>query len=176
MKTPGQYLREAIALSHDCNMLVFFQMKSGPAGPSYKIWRRAPNNRPVPVAVTRSPSVLLRKMKQALAIEDAPAARSNPTMREDAHAATLLANKFHGRLPGDNEYTRVAVPKMPKALANIGPIHAIEYLAERDGKEYRFRHVFKVRSRPALAVSPDGSIATMLGGAWRFTEDGFVDS
>lgn len=99
--------------------------------------------------------------------------RSNPAPRAVADAAARLAEKFHGRAPTDEfVYPK---PKIPDAMANIGPLFAIEYLAERDGKEYRFRHVFKEKARPQLAVSPDGTFVALLGGAWRFTEDGFED-
>jgi hypothetical protein len=107
---------------------------------------------------------------------DAPKDRSprkNPATREDADAAARLAERFHGRPPED-EFV-FEKPKFPDAMANIGPVFAIEYLAERDGKEYRFRHVFKQRSRPHLAVAPDGKFVALIGGSWRFTEDGFDD-
>lgn len=102
------------------------------------------------------------------------ATRKNPARRHESDAARL-AERFHGRAPDVDEYQTIAKPKFPDAMACIGQIFAIEYLAERDGKEYRFRHVFKAKSRPQLAVSPDGKIASMLGGAWFFGEDGFED-
>jgi hypothetical protein len=100
--------------------------------------------------------------------------RANPTPRADVSGAAKLAERFHGRAPEfEDTYEK---PTIPDAMANIGAIYAIEYLAERDGKEYRFRHVFKQKSRPQLAVAPDGKFVTMIGGSWRFTEDGFEDS
>ena len=102
-------------------------------------------------------------------------ARKNPAPRGDLSGARRLAARFHGRQPGDDELFEVAKPEVPDAMANIGQVFAIEYLAERDGTVYRFRHVFRAKSRPQLAVSPDGDFVTMLGGAWRFSEDGFID-
>ncbi len=99
--------------------------------------------------------------------------RSNPARREHADAAADLSRRFMGREP-DSEFV-YPKPKIPDAMACIGKIFAIEYIAERDGKEYRFRHVFKAKSRPHLAVTPDGSLATMIGGSWHFGEDGFED-
>jgi len=106
-----------------------------------------------------------------------PQTRKNPARREyaDAENAMKLAAKFHGREPSDYEYHTINVPNMPDSLACIGKVFAIEYVAERDGKEYRFRHVFKAKSRPQLAIHPDGSIATMIGGSWFFGPDGFED-
>lgn len=96
----------------------------------------------------------------------------NPSPR-DASSAARLAERFNGR-PPDWEMV-LPKPEIPDSMAAIGDIFAIEYLAERDGKVYRFRHVFKARSRPQLAVSPDGDLALMIGGSWVFTEDGFED-
>ena len=104
------------------------------------------------------------------------AARKNPIDDGAEDAARDLATRFHGRAPEAGEVKRVTLPKIPKALVNIGKIFAIEYLAERDGKVYRFRHVFKAKSRPQLAVSPDGTFQTMIGGSWFFGEDGFEDT
>jgi hypothetical protein len=104
----------------------------------------------------------------------APRVVKNPAPRPDIAGAAKLAERFHGRAPEfEDTYEK---PTIPDAMANIGAIYAIEYLAERDGKEYRFRHVFKQKSRPQLAVAPDGKFVTMIGGSWRFTEDGFEDS
>lgn len=103
-------------------------------------------------------------------------ARKNPAPRAtDLKGAQRLAARFHGRKPGDDEIYTTAKPTIPDAMANIGQVFAVEYLAERDGTVYRFRHVFRAKSRPQLAVSPDGDFVTMLGGAWQFSEDGFID-
>jgi len=100
--------------------------------------------------------------------------RMKPAPRVDVSGAAKLAESFHGRAPEfEDTYEK---PRIPDAMANIGAVYAIEYLAERDGKEYRFRHVFKQKSRPQLAVAPDGKFVTMIGGSWRFTEDGFEDT
>lgn len=93
--------------------------------------------------------------------------------KSDLDKAAALAAKFHGRAP--TEFQRVRIPRMPDALACIGRISVVQYVAERDGKMYEFRHKFKVSARPHLCVSPDGQIVYMIGGSWTFTQDGFVD-
>lgn len=87
--------------------------------------------------------------------------------------AAKTAKNFHGREP--SEIRAVLMPKIPNAVACIGVVSVIQYVAERDGKTYEFRHAFKQHSRPHLCVTPDGKLVLMLGGAWVFTKDGFVD-
>lgn len=101
--------------------------------------------------------------------------RKNPiaSASRDARDAARFAEAFHGRAPTDEYIAKV--PRLPSALANIGKIHAIEYIAERDGEVHTYRHVFKAASRPYLAVTPDGKQVQMLGGAFEFTDRGFVD-
>ena len=99
--------------------------------------------------------------------------RSNPAPTRSA--AESLATRFHGRAPSKSERMLTNV-KLPDSMTRIGKIFAIEYIAERDGKDFRFRHVFKAKSRPHLVVDPTGkNLALALGGAWEFTEDGFED-
>lgn len=165
MKTPGQYESEAIAASHRLSMVVFYRKRNG----IYEIFRRVPGNRVVLVKKTKSPAILARFM-----IAQEMPVRKNPDPRA-ASAAESLATRFHGRKPTVREVSKIDKPKIPDAMTCIGDIFAIEYVAERDGKKYRFRHAFKAASRPYLAVSPDGKIATMIGGSWFFGEDGFED-
>lgn len=102
--------------------------------------------------------------------------RSNPDPRLnpfDVQRGMRLFQRFVGRAPDASEI--VAKPELPDALVCIGEISVIQYLAERDGKDFEFRHPFKAGSRPLLCVSPDGKLVLALGGAWTFTEDGFVD-
>lgn len=167
-KSAAQYEQTAVALSHDCDFALFFKKY----GDTYKIFRNVRGARPQVVKVTKSPALLVQVMCRESRLAMSP--RKNPAPREES-AARDLAERFHGRAVDPDEYEKIPMPKCPKVMARIGDIFAIEYLAERDGKEYRFRHVFKSKCRPALAVSPDGTIVSLLGGAWKFGEDGFED-
>lgn len=91
----------------------------------------------------------------------------------DAHAAAKLYRRFAGKEPDSSAKTKK--PAIPDALACIGQVSVIQYIAERDGVVNEYRHPFKARSRPHLCISPDGKLVLMLGGAFTFTEDGFVD-
>ena len=174
MKTRGQYESEAVAISHATKFHLFYSAKKRNARGEivYRIFRKIPGGVSL-IAETTSPArlslIMRRNEAQMIGM------RRNPSPREDEAGAEKLATRFHGRAPDEKEYYRISAPKLPKAMACIGKIFAVEYLAERDGKEFRFRHVFKAKSRPHLAVSPDGNIAAMLGGAWFFGEDGFED-
>ena len=166
-------------------MTVFFARGIKNSKPFYKIYRRAPGGKVALLKQTASAAALARfivtqelprKSTSAPFKAKSPSVRSNPAEHySDERGAARMSESFTGRAPDDSEYREVPAPKLPDSMAAIGKVFAIEYLAERDGKVYRFRHVFKARSRPHLAVSPDGNFVTMLGGAWRFTEDGFED-
>lgn len=102
--------------------------------------------------------------------------RANPDVELDAYDVSKgmkLFENFVGR-PADRSEL-IPKPEIPDALVCIGEISVIQYVAERDGKEYEFRHPFAERARPKMCVFPDGTMVLMLGGAWRFTQDGYID-
>lgn len=175
--TDGQYEARAIETSHRLKFAIFYRSRIDDEKPIYDIFRRIPSGRVTKIMSTRSARTLARLFEREetggvlrTGIRENPAARFS-----DEAAARRLSARFVGREPADEEFELVDFPDIPDSMANIGKVFAIEYLAERDGKEYRFRHEFKARSRPHLAVSPDGKIVTMIGGSWHFTEDGFED-
>jgi len=70
---------------------------------------------------------------------------------------------------------RVPMPVIPKVLVTIGQVDGILYTTVRDGVKEKYIHRFRSKSRPLLAVSPDGNSMVLLGGAYQFTERGIVD-
>lgn len=102
--------------------------------------------------------------------------KRNPARRLDAFDVAG-ASKLYRRFVGAeaNTSAKMRKPFVPDALACIGQVTVIQYIAERDGQVHEYRHPFRARSRPHLCVSPDGKLVLMLGGAFTFTEDGFVD-
>lgn len=91
----------------------------------------------------------------------------------DAARAKARYTRFTGH---DAEYMgSISVPPIPKALACIGGVHAIEYVTMRDGKIQTFRHVFAVKDAPLLGISPDGKQIHLVGGEYTFTDRGIVD-
>lgn len=70
---------------------------------------------------------------------------------------------------------RVPKPVIPKVLIAIGEIDGILYTTVRDGVREKYIHRFRKKSRPLLAVAPDGKSMVLLGGAYQFTESGIND-
>jgi hypothetical protein len=65
--------------------------------------------------------------------------------------------------------------KVPRAVAVMGYVEAIDYRTTHGGKTELYRHDFAPGSRPLLAVSADGKQVLLLGGRYQFTEQGIVD-
>lgn len=64
---------------------------------------------------------------------------------------------------------------IPRDLAVIGHVSAIEYDAVYDGKTVKARHAFAPGARPILAVGTYLGQVYLVGNRFRFTERGFVD-
>lgn len=86
--------------------------------------------------------------------------------------AKKLYEEFTGHVADDVVFVEV---KDYDTIVGVGYVDAISYETIRDGKKEKYIHTFKKKSRPLLAVSHDGRQAYMLGGAFTFTELGFVD-
>lgn len=80
-----------------------------------------------------------------------------------------LFKRFNGRSP---EHVDKITVKDYTEFVLIGPCMEIAYLAD-DGHGYR--HKFRPRSRPLLAVSTDGKQLVLLKGNYEFTDRGIVD-
>lgn len=90
----------------------------------------------------------------------------------DTHAAAGIYERFCGH---EAEIVGRARMTIPRAVAVIGTLDAVEYTTVRDGETQRFRHPFHVRDRPLLCVGPGGKPLFVIGGRYRFTERGIVD-
>lgn len=64
---------------------------------------------------------------------------------------------------------------IPKDLAIVGHVNALEYDCVRDGKTTKARHAFTPGVRPLLAVGPRRGEVFLLGTGFKFTDRGFVD-
>lgn len=86
--------------------------------------------------------------------------------------AQELFEEFTGHSPDDVVFIDI---KDYDTIVGIGYVDAISYETVRDGRKEKYIHTFKKRARPLLAISHDGKQAYMLGGAFTFTDRGFVD-
>ncbi len=69
---------------------------------------------------------------------------------------------------------RVTV-SLPRALAVVGRVSAIEYDTTHGGSLKLYRHVFAAGSRPLLAAGPSDGQLYLLKGRFRVTARGIVD-
>jgi hypothetical protein len=100
--------------------------------------------------------------------------RRNPAVpHADIARARALFAEFRGA--GPMEVRRIEV-SIPRAALTIGECLGILYRTERDGKIEQYLHRFRKSARPILASSPDGRTLLLLGGAYRVTDRGIVDS
>ncbi len=76
---------------------------------------------------------------------------------------------FHGV---DAESVTHRKIKWPKTVTLVGSCSGVLYITP-EGEQYI--HKFRPKSRPQLAVSSDGKMLVMLGGAYQFTYRGIVD-
>jgi hypothetical protein len=96
-----------------------------------------------------------------------------PSSRVQIREAIRLYEDFSGH---DGEtIAKLAKPEYPDVVLAIGELDAVCYTTVRDGKEERYIHDFRKKSRPLLCCSHDGKTLIILGGEFQFTERGIVD-
>lgn len=87
-------------------------------------------------------------------------------------AGDLYAD-FTGHQPGHIDTIKM---KTTDVAFKIGEVDGILYTTVRDGKKESYIHEFKKKSRPLLASSFDGNQLYILGGGYKFTNRGIVDT
>lgn len=108
-----------------------------------------------------------------------PSSRAGKPQRIRAESAEVrkaasLFQRFSGH---DAEpIGHMEIPPSPRVLVAIGELDALLYTTVRDGKREKYIHHFKHSDKPVFAVSPDGRSIHILGGRYRFTERGIVDT
>lgn len=101
--------------------------------------------------------------------------------------AGKLYRDFRGRKPGRTKRAGVRVGgkfvtargpiniDIPKSLAVIGHVNAIEYDTTRDGRTVLARHKFARGSRPLLMVGGGHGQIFLVGSRFKFTDRGIMD-
>ncbi len=79
---------------------------------------------------------------------------------------------FRGDEPEDAQKVRLRNPKVGLV---IGEMDGVVYTTVRDGKQEKYIHEFKKKSRPLLVSSHDGDSLHIIGGEYEFTERGIED-
>ena len=94
-----------------------------------------------------------------------------PERRRAVTNAMRLYESFHGSEPKFvDEYM---VPTVSVAML-VGKVVAIEYITPHNRRD-QFRHEFKGKARPTLAVSHDGKQLLFVGGEYYFNDHGIID-
>ena len=65
--------------------------------------------------------------------------------------------------------------KIPRIVAQMGHVEAIDYRTTHGNKVELYRHKFAKGSRPLLCVSADGRQLMLLGGRYEWTDRGIQD-
>jgi hypothetical protein len=108
--------------------------------------------------------------------------RPNPSLTSDLRQAISRWHRFSGHdgkvVARLNAATTrgVLTPKSKSVLIVVGSLDFVGYTTKRDGKVESYQHRFAKHARPLLAVSHDGHNLYILGGEYRFTARGIVDS
>lgn len=92
-------------------------------------------------------------------------------MKKDVQNASEIYRGFREATPKRARVVRVT---LPKAVAIIGPVRAIEYDTKHGSQAVPYRHKFARGSAPLLVAAPDGRIF-LLEGRYHFTDRGIVD-
>lgn len=115
-----------------------------------------------------------REVAASLGVQQGRKVNPVPLSKAAQHKkAENLYRNFTGHKAAD--VTVVDKPAVPDVMSVIGEIDGIMYSTVRDGKHEKYCHQFRKKSRPLFAVSPDGNMIYILGGAYKFGERGIID-
>lgn len=64
----------------------------------------------------------------------------------------------------------------PSTVVAIGKVAAVRYYTTHGAKKILYEHEFKRHAMPEFLVSADGKMLLLIGGRFRFTGRGIVDS
>ena len=93
--------------------------------------------------------------------------------RDEIEQAADLYERFSGHEA--ESIGTVQTPDPLKTAIAIGDCDGILYTTVRDNRTEKYIHKFRAKDRPLLTVAPDGSQIVLVGGNYRFTEQGIVD-
>ena len=103
-----------------------------------------------------------------------PAGPASKNARADVRRAAALYERFTGHAA--ESLGSIDVLPMPSVGVVIGDIDGVLYTTVRDGKREHYKHDFAASDKPLFVVSPDGRQLMLIGGRYRFTARGIVDT
>lgn len=89
------------------------------------------------------------------------------------HRAARLYENFTGH---QAQYVESVQLEAPDVVMLIGELDAVLYSCTRDGKLEHYKHDFRKSSRPLLVSNSDGTALFIVGGRYKFTSRGIVDT
>lgn len=93
--------------------------------------------------------------------------------KKEVKQAIRLYKSFREKHP---KKIKVVSMKTPKAVAVVGYIEYVGYKTTHGKRHELYQHDFSPGSRPLLCVSADGKQLLLLGGRYKFTGRGIVDT
>jgi hypothetical protein len=100
----------------------------------------------------------------------------NPVPESKKSRLYEAAERFERFTGHDATYYDEVQVSFPDVAFNVGKIDGIMYETKREGKTEHYCHKFKSSARPVFAVSHDGKQLLAIGGKFRFTDRGIVDT
>ena len=97
-----------------------------------------------------------------------------PATADALREAIARFTGFRAQPPGRVDRGRLAQPG--KVVFALGRVLMIGYSTVRAGKPFDYAHEFGRKARPLLVSSSDGRHLFLLGGAYKVSNDGIVDT
>lgn len=112
------------------------------------------------------------RVRQAKAPKIVRGENPSPRHNERIEQAKTLFGDFTGH---EGEVVDIIKLREYDTAVCIGTLDFVGYTTVRDGVVEAYKHTFRKKSRPHLAVSQDGKQLFILGGGYEFTESGIND-
>ena len=97
-------------------------------------------------------------------------------MKRHANKVQRAARLYENFTGHEAKYVEAVRLDSPDVVMLIGELDAVLYSCTRDGKLEHYEHKFRKSSRPLLVSSSDGTALFIVGGRYKFTNRGIVDT
>jgi hypothetical protein len=97
-------------------------------------------------------------------------------MKRHASKVNRAARLYENFTGHEAKYVEAVRLDSPDVVMLIGELDAVLYSCVRDGKLESYQHKFRKSSRPLLVSNADGTALFIVGGRYKFTNRGIVDT